>query len=242
MLTRELMVVPEPPPQAVLDQRPWWKVTFMLLGLSCVLRATAMDVAGCLLSGVMLCFAVLMNRDGMSELSRYALAYGILSMMNLIFDLLPLAFTLSGRSETQVTDYVTDSPTSESFTVTATSHPFFDPGEGAAYNAQSLAMIVSPCAMLLGGYLAIAAHNEIQRTSALALFGQDDLVFRLDHGRRDAGESVIAARQMISAYGSLSRSDAGAGAGGSRAALMEAAARSQHQFQRFTGTAHKLDA
>lgn len=168
----------------------------------------------------MFCFAVLMNRDGMVELAKYALVYGILSLLNLLFDLLPLALALSGRAETEVTDFVTDSPTTQSFTVTATSHPFFDRSQGLKYNALSLAMISSPCAMLLGGYLAASAHNEIQRTSSA--FFDDDV---------GAAGDALAARQMITAYGSLAR-----------AHPQRDPAAPQNQLQRFTGTAHKLDA
>merc|ERR1719356_524417 len=133
--------------------------------MTCVLRLIGFDVAGALLSAVMLCFALLMIRDGMADLSKYALVYGVLSLMNLIFDLLPLAYALSGRSESQVTE-----TTSDSYNVTTQNHPFFDNSQGVPYNCQSISMIVSPIAMLLGAYLSISAHNEIKRTLGPAGF------------------------------------------------------------------------
>lgn len=229
LLTPELLVAPGPPPQSVLDQRPWWKCLFILLAATCVLRLVGFDVAGALLSAVMLCFAILMVRDGMADLSRYALVYGVLSLMNLIFDLLPLVYAVSGRSESEVTDVQADDPSRESYTVTTKSHPFFDKSQGLSYNCQSISMILSPVAMMLGAYLAISAHNEIQRTSGPpGLFGEDEYDFA-------QSRSVLGARGAPAgaavAYGALAAG---------RAAQQPL--RSQHNFQRFTGTPHKLDA
>merc|ERR1719356_1358425 len=196
--------------------------------MTCVLRLIGFDVAGALLSGVMLCFAILMVRDGMADLSRYALVYGVLSLMNLIFDLLPLVYALSGRSESEVTDIQAEDPASESYTVTTKSHPFFDTTQGLSYNCQSVSMIVSPIAMLLGAYLAISAHNEIQRTlGPPGLFGEDE-TFDLSQSR---GAAVMAPRGPPppstgpATYGAIARQGVGS-----------QPIRAHHNFQRFSGT------
>lgn len=234
LLPPEMLVAPGPPPQSVLDQRPWWRLLFMMLTVNSLLRIIGFDVAGALLSGVMLCFAVLMTRDGMADLSRYALVYGVLSLMNLIFDLLPLVYGLSGRSESEVTDIQADDPGSESYTVTTKSHPFFDSEQGVSYNCQSLSMILSPISMLLGAYLALYAHNEIQRSiGPPGLYGEED---PLDFtGAR--GFAPRETRTPPAAYGALTQAIPNS----SNAQRNANTLRTQHNFQRFHGTPHKLD-
>merc|ERR1719329_1810104 len=104
-----------------------------------------------------------MVRDGMQQMSKYSLVYAVLCALNFFFDLLPLLTELGGRiqraSEPGET-YTADGISRTTITITVRKTPFFDEGMGLAYNAQSLAMLVSPIAMALGTYLAICAHNE----------------------------------------------------------------------------------
>lgn len=189
LLSPELLVVPGPPPQAVLDQKPLWRILYFLLGITFVLRMVGLDIAGALLSAVMFCFAVLCTRDGLADLCRYALIYGVLSLMNLVFDLLPLLYCWSGRMESQVTPMDPAGDERAAYTVTTESHPFFDFSQGIAYNAQSVAMITSPIAMLLGAYLGISAHNEVHRLGIL----DEDVDFY--QGRGPGGQFTLAAGQ-----------------------------------------------
>eukprot|EP00928_Gymnodinium_smaydae_P072514 TRINITY_DN55866_c0_g1_i1.p2 TRINITY_DN55866_c0_g1~~TRINITY_DN55866_c0_g1_i1.p2 ORF type:complete len:240 (-),score=52.53 TRINITY_DN55866_c0_g1_i1:38-757(-) len=238
LLTREIIAVPGPPPQAVLDKVGRWQLFVMLLSITCILRAISLDVAGCLLDAIMIMFAWLVLRNNMAELTRYALVYGILSLLNLIFDMLPLAFAVNGRSETEVTDFVTESPTSESYTVYSTSHSFFDPKQGIPYNAQSAAMLLSPAAMLLGAVLGISAHTEIHRhmgSSQGEMDGDTDEFGERQNVPPANPRSLQSA--MIAAYGTMGQ------AGGARAnSQNQQASRDAHSFQRFVGQAHKLDA
>mmetsp|Transcript_27464 Transcript_27464/g.60104 ORF Transcript_27464/g.60104 Transcript_27464/m.60104 type:complete len:222 (-) Transcript_27464:116-781(-) len=220
ILSADLLVPSGPPPQAVLDQRPWWRVLFALLGTTCICRLVGLDVAGAVLSGVMLSFAIFMLRDGMAEVARYALVYGILSIMNLLFDILPLMYLLSGRSASEVQE------SGDSYTVTTESHPFFDPSEGLAYNSESIGMILSPISMLLGAFLSISAHNEIQRLG-MGYIDDDRWEFPATAGVGGI-RAPIAAGGGPPAYGAVQEDGQARGPSAT--------------FQRFSGRAHKLDA
>mmetsp|Transcript_63129 Transcript_63129/g.137215 ORF Transcript_63129/g.137215 Transcript_63129/m.137215 type:complete len:233 (+) Transcript_63129:257-955(+) len=227
----DLLVPSGPPPQAVLDQRPWWRLLYAILTTTCLLRLVGLDVAGALLSGVMLCFAILMTRDGMVEMSRYALIYGILSLMNLVFDVLPLIYAFSGRASSEVQSVKVDENNQESYTVITENHPFFDATQGIPYNAESIGMILSPLAMLIGAYLAITAHNEIQRLGMSYGMGYgDDNRWELPGAGAGAGfrEATGTPGGAPQPYGATS------GQGQPRGPPFT--------FQRFAGTAHKLDA
>jgi len=176
MFTPEMMMPTGPPPQAVLDQRYLWQILHVLLGVTFILRLVGLDIAGALLSGLMLCFAVIMTRDGMQEMAKYALIFAVLCVLNFFFDILPLVTELGGRvsRHTEPVSSVTgpDGLQKTMYTVTTKTTPFFDLTEGFVYNVQSLAMLMSPISMLLGVYLSITAHNEIQR-HAPPLFDDD---------------------------------------------------------------------
>jgi len=168
LLSPELVVPSGPPPQAVLDQRCLWQLLLVLLSITVVIRMLGLDIAGALLSGLMLVFAVMMTRDGMLEMARYAPMYAVLCSLNFLFDSLPLLTEFDGRV-TRRTDPGT-TITSEgvqkiTYTIVVRTTPFFDPEEGFVYNVQSLSMIMSPICMALGAYLAVTAHREIQRSA-----------------------------------------------------------------------------
>lgn len=219
LLSPELLVVPGPPPQAVLDQRSCWRILIFLLAVTFVLRMIGLDIAGALLSAVMLSFAVLCTRDGLADLCRYALIYGVLSLMNLVFDLLPLLYCWSGRMESEVTPMDPAGDERAAYTVTTESHPFFDLSQGLAYNAQSVAMITSPIAMCLGAYLGITAHNELHR---LGLYDEEAEFLQ---GRANAF--------------SLTGQQSGEG-GASNGGLRYGALPGSGGVRRFEGTSYKL--
>lgn len=156
-----------PPPQAVLDQRWLWQALVLLLGVTFSLRLLGLDVAGALLNGLMLCFALIMTRNGMQEMSKYALVYAVLCGLNFFFDILPLITEIGGRvSRTMEPESATrdaDGTRQTTFTLTTKTTPFFDKGQGLIYNMQSMATVLSPICMAVGVYLSILAHNEIQR-------------------------------------------------------------------------------
>lgn len=173
----DFFVPPGPPPQVVLDQRWLWQVLIFLLGVTFALRLFGLDIPGALLTGLMLCFAVIMTRDGMQEISRYALVYAILCGLNFFFDSLPLLTEMSGRVRRTAEPVQTvseDGYKQTMYNIKVKVTPFFDSTQGLVYNIQSLAMIMSPICMALGLYLAFTAHSEIQRQTAA--FWEDDQI------------------------------------------------------------------
>merc|ERR1719324_1141522 len=98
-----------PPPQGILDKKWLWNVLLILLCLCFILRFIALDIPGALLSGLMLCFVVIMTRDGMQELARYALVFAVLCGLNFFFDILPLLTELGGRVQSKTMPMVTTS-------------------------------------------------------------------------------------------------------------------------------------
>eukprot|EP00928_Gymnodinium_smaydae_P089603 TRINITY_DN73544_c0_g1_i1.p1 TRINITY_DN73544_c0_g1~~TRINITY_DN73544_c0_g1_i1.p1 ORF type:complete len:282 (+),score=57.96 TRINITY_DN73544_c0_g1_i1:101-847(+) len=157
-----------PPPQRVLEQRVLWYVMMVILALTAIVRILGLDLAGALLSALMLWFAIVMNRDGMQELGKYALVFAVLCSLNLFFDALPLVAELGGgRVERTVRSVggnkTADGSTRTTYELTTRTLPFLDISQGFVYNMQSLSLILSPIAMSLGLYLSLSAHNEMAR-------------------------------------------------------------------------------
>jgi len=226
MFSPEMLIPMGPPPQAVLDQRFLWHVLQFLFGVSLVLRLLGLDIAGALLSALMLSISVIMTRDGMTEMGKYALVFAILCALNFFFDVLPLILDLGGRVSRHTTPI--SSSTSEdgartvTYKLTTKTTPFFDLSQGFRYNAQSAAMLVSPLAMALGVYLAITAHNQIQAQSQQPL---------LDDEWRDFGRQPVNPDREV-------------GSGGAAPALAQARSSFMPQgrqgFESFHGQSHRL--
>jgi len=167
-----------PPPQAVLDKRPLWYVFIGLLGFTMFLRMIIFDIMGGMLCGLLLLLSVVMIRDGMKELPRLGLIFGLLCAVNVMFYTLPmLTNILGGRSERHVepVSSLRYSNTHQlTYTLTLRTRPFFDWGAGLLYNTQSVGMLAMPFCMLLGAYLGISTHHEIQRQSPSLLGAAED--------------------------------------------------------------------
>lgn len=234
LLSPDMLLPSGPPPQSVLDQRWMWYLLIFLLAVTFCLRLVGLDIAGAMLSGLMLCFGIIMTRDGMQEMAKYALVYAVLCGLNFFFDILPLITELGGRvtSTTELDTPSTDNDgyTKTTYTMTTKTTPFFDRAEGWVYNVQSLSMILSPICMALGTYLSISAHNEIQRLSP-SLFDDDDI---LGFGRQ-VQAPVQAVRQTAAQSGPTPRPMAG-----SNANRVPAGNSARDTFERFQGQSHKL--
>merc|ERR1719468_1432781 len=97
---------------------------------------------------------------------------------------------------------------------------------GLIYNVQSLAMIVSPICMALGGYLAFTAHTEMQlRDGPLPALDSD-----LGELGRQPSAASLGGRVWAGA-------NAGLGASTSNRANSTSV---RESFERFQGTGHKL--
>lgn len=167
LLSTEQWVQAGPPPQEILDQLWLWRLLIAGFSVVLVLQIIVVDIAGALLTALLLGFAILMLRDGMQDMPKYALIYAVLCGLNFLFDMLPLLNELCGRTS-RASDvkrwpgnfngtYVTQ------YTVTTKVTSFLDPRLGFVYNAESVAMLLEPIFMALGCYLATVAHSEIQR-------------------------------------------------------------------------------
>lgn len=226
----DILIPSGPPPQAVLDQRWKWQLLLISLTALFILRLIGVDIAGALLSALLLAFGVIMTRDGMQELSKYALVYAVLCALNFFFDLLPLITELGGRVHRQtipVTQSGSDGVQQVTYQVTIETTPFFNAKSGFVYNVQSLSMLLSPFIMALGVYLSISAHNEIQR-HAPPLWA-DDNIFGGGGGGGPAadqgpgGPGGPAGNDRPPSGGPVSRPN-----------------RQGNSFERFQGTPHKL--
>jgi len=218
-----------PPPQAVLNQRWLWYILMFLLLVTFALRLLGLDVAGALLTGLMLCFAVSMTRDGMQEMARYSFVYAVLCSLNFLFDALPLITELGGRAQrwqlpggTTVEDGVTRT----TVTVVVRKTSFYDPEMGFVYNVQSLSMLISPLAMALGMYLAVCALN------ASSQFWNDELGFSLPH------DALGVAAGGVANFGATEAGEEG-GEGPARGGG-EQGTRAGAGYSRFQGTSYKL--
>jgi len=230
-----------PPPQAVLNKRPLWFCLMSLLSCTIFLRMAAFDIMGALLCGLLLLLSVVMVRDGMRELPKFGMIFGVLCTITFFFYALPLLSSLiGGRAERRVTpvETVRSSHTHQvTYQMTIKTTPFFDPKAPLLYNIQSTGMLAMPLCMLLGAYLGITAHQELQRHVPSFLRHDGEGVFdgppELGQGHALAGERQGG--QRVGGHGPVY----GAAAG------MASAAGSQQEVEpgqkgAFQGRAHKL--
>mmetsp|Transcript_72977 Transcript_72977/g.190374 ORF Transcript_72977/g.190374 Transcript_72977/m.190374 type:complete len:264 (+) Transcript_72977:119-910(+) len=157
-----------PPPQEVIDKLyHWYALGVILLGTA-VLRIVTLDLVGGILSALMFCMVWMMLSDGMKAMPRYAFVFGILCMLCMFFDLVPLLVSLDGRCEVSyqpVSHEHTSTGSSTVYTAVVKTTPLFDWSQGFTYNATSVSMILSPLTMLFGAYLSFHAQVSIQRAS-----------------------------------------------------------------------------
>lgn len=174
-----------PPPQEILDQLCLWKLLIAGFSTILVLKIIIIDIAGALLTALLLGFGWVMLRDGMQEMLKYALIYAVLCGLNLLFDILPLMNELCGRTirttHVQAFPGSTEGTKVTQYTLETKVTSFIDPSLGFVYNAESISMLMEPCFMALGCYLATVAHLEIQRL--LQFDGSPEDTFDMPAGR-----------------------------------------------------------
>lgn len=232
------MQLDTPLPQEVLHQRCSWFFLIAMLAITLVVRILGMDLAGALLTGLMLGFAVVIVRDGMAELQKYNLVFGLLCSLNFFFDILPLLSMLGGRRKEEIRPvpraddsgmpvYGGGSHKEQTYSVTVKTYPFFDKSQGIIYNAESLSMVLSPICMLVGAFLSFRAHDAMMRHMPNVFAEEDALAAGPGQIVRPGGEG----RPLNGGNGpSAGRSSYGA------------QSTPQRQWQPFEGEGHRLDA
>jgi len=199
MLFNDVLVPPGPPPQAVLNQMWLWQVLQGLLFLTFLLCLCG-DPFGALGAILMLWLARIMLRDGMYEMSRYAMAFATLCCLNFAFDMMYLVMEIGGRIQSQTAAQPVPSahggPAEVVYTVTTKKTPLFDAHMGIFYNLLSASMFVAPLAYGLGIYLAASAHQEMQRTLPANMF--DDAADAALGGVGDGDVSAGPGQQTMS--------------------------------------------
>mmetsp|Transcript_108971 Transcript_108971/g.339601 ORF Transcript_108971/g.339601 Transcript_108971/m.339601 type:complete len:254 (+) Transcript_108971:76-837(+) len=252
LLNSDSVYTEGPPPQEVLDKRWLWKVYSALLMTVFVLRIVGGDIAGAVINGLMLCFVMVMLRDGMSDMPKYLVAYGILCVLNFVLDVVPLVTALGGRvSRTTEPLMVRNENGVQQMTymLTKRTTPFFSLEGGLIYNLQSLAMLLCPVTMLMGCALSFLAHCAFGRHNAQDGGG-------ILHNRQSQMQDAFAAvRRMSNGEASIRSmqgviqgvSQPSSGAGSTTASSASTSRRSgerdptpRESFERFTGRSFKL--
>jgi hypothetical protein len=203
----------------------------------------------------MLCLCTIILRNGMRELPKFGMLFGLLCGVNFVFYAMPvLGYIISGKSEQRVRpidsmDYGAGYHQTHqlTYTLTVKTMPLFDVHKGLAYNAMSLGELLMPIAMLMGTYLGVSAHYEYQAHVAdLLPDSSDDELGRADaalfaahrageHTRGDLhAAGVPGPARSAPVYGAIF----GAATGG----VPPSSEQSKKAHKAFSGTSHKLDA
>mmetsp|Transcript_85170 Transcript_85170/g.237729 ORF Transcript_85170/g.237729 Transcript_85170/m.237729 type:complete len:230 (-) Transcript_85170:58-747(-) len=227
MITEPARVYPSgPPPEAILNRRPLWHLVILLLAAVALLRFLAFDVIGGTLTVLLLCMAVVMISDGMQELSRYALVFGIVCCICAIMDGVALVAGIAGHAKVHIKPLsytVHDGVKHYTYEERKTYSPFLDRHGGLVNNLKDITMIISPAVLLLASYLGFHAHWS----SEIALL---PLLYPQSHGQHEA-------HAIVHAPGGPSTSDESVAGGRQSYDSIGNAA----YFMRFSGSPRRLD-
>jgi len=235
LFSSELTTPEGPPPQAVLNQRPLWWMLILLLFATLMLRMAIFDFIGGLLCSLLLLVAYLIVHDGMKNVGKFSLLFGLLCGLNFFFYFIPfITNVITGRSERHIVPVEAtnrDGLHELTYVLTVKTYAFFDLGRGILYNAQSAGMMAMPVCMLFGLYLGLSAHLETFR-NGLSIYGHDDdddSEYGIGPAEGDASLNAAAHRQRLGAvYGAISNLSQHPNACGS------------NPVSPFQGKAHKL--
>jgi len=246
------MPFPTPPP--ILDKWPLWYSLIFLLIVITVIQLLGVQIFRALVAAITLVFVWLVCRNRFADADDYVKTLALVCITNFFFDFVTLCRYASGREEVQMSPgstNITKDGWSTTFTRTIKKSQFFDASQGLMYNCQSLAICLSPAAMLLGAFLSIRAWYDIQQampdegdTGYNWLFG-DGWQRRVERRRvervRQQHGGIGGGSQGYS-YGAggttLSRgSDTGDGRG---LAMPHQQPTGGRQFKHFGGQGHKL--
>jgi len=157
----------------------WWAY-FVVIILSLAVELCAIDVFGVLFAGLMAFIVWYMVKSSCRNMSQYCLfIFGVMCMVEALFEILTLATVIGGRSSSSTTDSTSkddDGNTVMYYTTVVEETSFFDWSQGLTYNAESIGYISSPLVMVVGSVLCYVSYN-VYDTS---LWGDD-----LEDGRTE---------------------------------------------------------
>eukprot|EP00931_Biecheleriopsis_adriatica_P044363 TRINITY_DN2537_c1_g1_i1.p1 TRINITY_DN2537_c1_g1~~TRINITY_DN2537_c1_g1_i1.p1 ORF type:complete len:242 (-),score=27.82 TRINITY_DN2537_c1_g1_i1:42-767(-) len=239
LLSPEMMVDSGPPPQEVLDKMWLWKLLIAGFSVLFIFQVLAFDIAGALLTALLLGFGWIMLKDGMEDMSKYALIYSVLCGLNFVFSIMPLVGELSGRITRRTVVHspvhVVNGTTELTVVVATEKSSFFNPDLGLAYNCESLSMILAPICMCLGCFLAASAHSEIQRLIPPALADEEWDVRQFTNMQtitENSRQSTTIRNAIRAATSDFTRTRGSEG---------ETRSTARDTLVHFEGTGHKLD-
>lgn len=162
-----LLAMQGSPPGQLINQMPLWFALIGMLALNTVLDLMSFDIVSALLCGLLICLVVVITRDDMRQLPKFALLFGVLCAVNLMIYGMPLLTAVfSGRSAKEIHPIESTSFMNTrqlTYTVTLRTTPLFSLKEGILYNLQSAGVCSMPIVMLFGAYLGVKAHQDVQR-------------------------------------------------------------------------------
>mmetsp|Transcript_77822 Transcript_77822/g.241128 ORF Transcript_77822/g.241128 Transcript_77822/m.241128 type:complete len:253 (-) Transcript_77822:164-922(-) len=158
-----LMEESEPPPEIREKHCLFWRLLLVLFVGLFVLQILAVDIFGCIFTGIMAAIVWYMVSNRCLQMTQYCLfMFGILCIIQALFETINLLMMVGGRRTSHTTASTvagSGRSTSVTYTTVIETHNFFDPSQGFKYNAQSAMRVCSPAVMILSVLLAYWSYN-----------------------------------------------------------------------------------
>jgi len=169
-------------PEGVKSHAKFWWAYFVLILLSLAVEVCAIDVFGVLFAGLMAFIVWYLVKNSCRNMSQYCLfIFGVMCMIEALFELLTLATVVGGRTTSSTTESSStdvDGNTVVYYTTVVEETSFWDSSQGMTYNAESIGYILSPAVMVVGTILCYFSYN-VYDTS---LWGDDTEEGRMEDG------------------------------------------------------------
>mmetsp|Transcript_50905 Transcript_50905/g.115274 ORF Transcript_50905/g.115274 Transcript_50905/m.115274 type:complete len:253 (-) Transcript_50905:3-761(-) len=153
------------PPSDVRDKHCiFWRCLLVLFVGLFVLQILAVDIFGCVFTGIMGIIVWYMTSNRCQHMTQYCLfMFGLLCAIQAVFETITLLTMVGGRrmSHTSAEQSAMSGgrTTSVTYTTVIETHPFFDNSMGFKYNVQSAMRICSPVVMIVAGLMAYWSYN-----------------------------------------------------------------------------------
>lgn len=197
----------------------WWFLTVVLF-VSAVCCFVAVNIFGGLIMLMIACWSYYMVKDDCAGMSQYCMfCFGMMVMMQAVFELIPLCMSLGGRRKqvTTPTGGTTQEgmhgTSSTSYTVSVVTTPFFDESQGWHYNFQSGMMIATFVIMLIAALVTYVTYKAYPRS----LWDDDEESQSLSHqaaARNGGGRQQTGGGGYSTGGGQFNGRGAAVGGGG----------------------------